>query len=145
MDVAGQYDGAAACPQTLPDLLDDLASRYPGKTALEASGGRAPLTYGQLAAYTGRVGQQLCKLGVCPGDRVALVLENGPEIPAAFLGVTSAATCGPLNPAYSAPEFEFYLTDLRAKALIVGEGMRSASIDVARSLGIQVIVLKPDP
>jgi acyl-CoA synthetase (AMP-forming)/AMP-acid ligase II/acyl carrier protein len=145
MDVAGQYDGAAAFPQTLPDLLDDLASRYPEKTALEAPGRPAPLTYSQLAAHTARVGQQLRELGVCTGDRLALVLENGPEIPAAFLAVTAAATCAPLNPAYSAPEFEFYLTDLRAKALIVGDGMRSASIDVARSLGIQVIVLKPDP
>ena len=33
-----------------------------------------------------------------------------------------AATAAPLNPTYRADEFEFYLTDLRAKLLVVGAG-----------------------
>ena len=38
---------------------------------------------------------------------------------AAFLCVAAGATAAPLNPAYRADEFEFYLTDLNAKVLIV--------------------------
>ncbi len=144
MDVAGQKDGAAGSPRTLVDLLESLASLYPEKAALEAPGRTPPLTYAQLAADTARIARQLRQLGIGTADRVAFVLENGPEIPAAFLAVTAAAACAPLNPAYSPPEFEFYLSDLRAKALIVGRGLRSAAIDVARSLGIQVIFLEPD-
>ena len=37
----------------------------------------------------------------------------------AFLSVASAATSAPLNPAYRASEFDFYLSDLDAKALLV--------------------------
>ena len=36
----------------------------------------------------------------------------------------AAATAAPLNPAYRADEFEFYLRDLEAKALIVQGGAR---------------------
>ena len=41
---------------------------------------------------------------------------------AAFLGIGSAATAAPLNPTYRAEEFEFYLTDLNAKLLVVAQG-----------------------
>ena len=40
----------------------------------------------------------------------------------AFLCVASAATSAPLNPAYRQDEFEFYLEDLKAEALIVEAG-----------------------
>ena len=50
--------------------------------------------------------------GIGRGDRVAIVLPNGPEMATAFLAVAAGATTAPLNPAYRADEFEFYLTDL---------------------------------
>jgi hypothetical protein len=40
------------------------------------------------------------------GSRVA----NGPEMAVAFLGRAAAATCTPLNPAFRAGEFDFYLS-----------------------------------
>ena len=50
------------------------------------------------------------------------MLPNGPEMAAAFVAVACGATTAPLNPAYRADEFDFYLTDLGAKALLVAEG-----------------------
>ena len=47
---------------------------------------------------------------------------------AAFLSIGSAATAVPLNPSYRAEEFEFYLTDLRAKLLIVAAGKDTPAI-----------------
>ena len=64
----------------------------------------------------------LASQGIGPGDRVGIVLDNGPEMAAAFLAIGSAATAAPLNPTYRADEFEFYLTDLRAKLLVVARG-----------------------
>ena len=64
----------------------------------------------------------LNELGIGRGDRVAIVLTNGPEMAIAFLSVASAAASAPLNPAYRPDEFEFYLTDLKARALIVEAG-----------------------
>ena len=48
----------------------------------------------------------------------------------------SARDRAPLNPAYRADEFEFYLTDLHAKALIVAAGQHSPAIEVAAKLGV---------
>src|SRR5439155_20651859 len=45
------------------------------------------------------------------------------EVITAFFGITAAAaTAAPLNPAYTAEEFRFYLEDIEAKALIVPPG-----------------------
>ncbi len=72
-----------------------------------------PLTYGALRALIERTCATLNDLGIGLGDRVAIVLPNGPEMAAAFLCVASAATSAPLNPAYKQDEFEFYLEDLK--------------------------------
>ena len=50
----------------------------------------------------------------------------------------------PLNPAYKAEEFEFYLTDLKAKALVVEAGSTSPAVAVAEKLGVRVVTLTPD-
>ena len=63
----------------------------------------------------------------------------------AFLAIASGASAAPLNPAYRADEFEFHLSDLKAKALIVLEGAASPAIDVAQRLGVSVLRLKPRP
>ncbi len=81
--------------------------------------------------------------GLERGDRVAAVLSNGPESATAFLGVASGAIFAPLNPAYSRKEFEFFLTDLRARALILEEESNSAAAQAAREHGIPVIRLRP--
>ena len=63
----------------------------------------------------------------------------------AFLGVASAATAAPLNPTYRAEEFDFYLSDLGAGALIVLSGSDSPAIRAAEALGIPVIELSTMP
>ena len=67
------------------------------------------------------------------GDRVAIVLDNGPEMAAAFLCVAAGATAAPLNPAYRADEFEFYLSDLNAKILVIERDKASPAVEVATS------------
>ena len=64
-------------------------------------------------------------LGIGRGDRVAIVLPNGPEMATAFVAVAAGATTAPLNPAYRADEFDFYLTDLGAKAILVAPATRT--------------------
>ena len=67
-------------------------------------------------------------------DRVAIVLKNGPAMAACFLAVSGGATAAPLNPAYKSEEFEFYLTDLEPKILVIEEGELSPAIEVAAKL-----------
>jgi acyl-CoA synthetase (AMP-forming)/AMP-acid ligase II len=127
-------------PVTLSELLNAGAA---GTTALTAPGG-VPLSHGALRALLARTVDELAAHGIALGDRVAIVLENGPEMAASFLAIASGATAAPLNPSYRAEEFEFYLTDLRAKLLVVGP-QDTPAVDVASRLGIPVARLTPRP
>lgn len=125
------------------DTLEALLAR--GRTEDVALGapGRRGMTYGALRGLTATVREQLNAWGLGQGDRVALVLPNGPEMAAAFLAVASAATTAPLNPAYRAEELTFYLDDLQARALIVLEGAEGPARDVARARDLPLIELRP--
>ena len=68
--------------------------------------GRSPLSYGRLVSQIGRVGEELWLADIRASDRVAVVLPDGAEAAVAILAVAAHAACAPLNPAYSAREFE---------------------------------------
>ncbi len=100
---------------------------------------QAPLTYqgfGELAIDTVSA---LNQIGIGRNDRVAIVLPNGAMMATAFVCVSGAATTAPLNPNYRQEEFEFYLDDLNARALMVEQGSDSPAIDAAKKLGVLVI------
>lgn len=125
-------------------IQDLLKAGRDDATALSSPGG-VPLTYRALRAHVVEIGRALNAHGIGAGDRVAIVLDNGPEMAAAFLSIGSAATAAPLNPTYRAEEFEFYLTDLDAKLLIVAEGKDSPAVGVAEKLGVPIARLVPQP
>ena len=60
----------------------------------------------------------------------------------AFLGVACAAVAAPLNPAYKADEFRFYMDDLKVRLLILEEGDATPARAVAGELGIPVLDLR---
>ena len=64
-------------------------------------------------------------------DTVAIVCENGPVMATSFLATASNCCAAPLNPSYTSSEFDFYLEDLKPKALIVKEDSNSPVIEVA--------------
>jgi Acyl-CoA synthetases (AMP-forming)/AMP-acid ligases II len=128
-------------PSTIADILKIGADDAP---ALNSPGGTA-LSYRALRALTAKIASELAAHGIGANDRVAIVLDNGPEMAAAFLSIASAATAAPLNPTYRGEEFEFYLTDLRAKLLIVAQGKESPAVAVADKLGVPIARLVAHP
>lgn len=124
-------------------ITDLLASGHDDAVAIEAPG-REPMTFAGLRALTSAVGADLNRLGIGRGDRVAIVLANGPEMATAFLGIGASAATAPLNPGYRRAEFEFYLSDLRASALVVEEGSDTPAIGAAAELGVEVIRIAAD-
>ncbi|MBK7061378.1 MAG: AMP-binding protein [Rubrivivax sp.] len=122
---------------TLKDLLAQGAADAPAISAP----GRAPLRHGALRELIVQTLAALNGWGIARNDRVAIVLPNGPEMATCYMACASGVTSAPLNPAYRADEFEFYLSDLHAKALIVERGSRSPAVDVARRLGVRLIEL----
>jgi acyl-CoA synthetase (AMP-forming)/AMP-acid ligase II len=118
----------------MADTLVDLLSRGNGVSAAILAPSRAPLTYHDVRRQVAVLAGQLNTLGIGAGDRVAIVLPNGPEMALTFLAVASCATAAPLNPAYRTDEFRFYLDDLNAKALIALPG-EAAEARAAASAG----------
>jgi len=128
----------------LEDLLAYYARTAPGRDAILAPG-CIPLTYGALSAQVNDVVRDLRSLGVTRSDRVAVVLPNGPEAAVAMIAVATAAVCVPLNPSFTADEWQRYFGDLQIAALLTRADMDSASRGVAHVLGIPVIDLTPRP
>jgi acyl-CoA synthetase (AMP-forming)/AMP-acid ligase II len=125
----------------MSDTLQHLmAGAAPDTPALSAPQ-RPPLSHGALRTLIDDTLAWLNARGLGRGDRVAIVLPNGPEMASCFLACASGTTSAPLNPAYRADEFEFYLSDISARALIVEAGSASPAVEVARRLGVQLIEL----
>src|SRR5690349_18595990 len=110
--------------ETIPELLERAAAQAP---AIGAEGGVRPLTYGALRSLVRATVRDLNAMGIGRGDRVAMVLQNGPEAATAFLGIASGAIGAPFSPLLREEEYEFDLKDLRAKALVVEAGSESVS------------------
>ncbi len=127
-----------ADPNTIAQLISAGAAQAPALTAP----GTPALDYGGLRELVERTVAALNAMGIGRNDRIAIVLDNGPEMATAFIAVAAGATSAPLNPAYRADEFEFYLSDLNARGLLVSAGSTSAAIEVARKLGVRIIEIE---
>jgi acyl-CoA synthetase (AMP-forming)/AMP-acid ligase II len=126
--------------RTVAELLEIGEASRP---ALRATEGRAPLTYGALRSLARETVAALNARGIGRGDRVAIVLPNGPEMAAVFMTVACGATTAPLNPSYREDEFAFYIDDLKAKALMVAKGVETPARAAAAKLGVPVIEVVP--
>ena len=120
----------------------ELIRKAAGNAAAMDAPGQESLSYGALLNLVEKTVLTLNRNGVHRNDRVAIVLPNGPEMAASFVAISCGATAAPLNPAYRKPEFDFYLSDLDAGALVVEENSNSPSLEAARDLKIPVMLLK---
>lgn len=78
------------------------------------------ITFGDLRDETLQVTQQLCALGIDPGDRVALLLTDSPEFVASFIAIISlGAIAVPINLALRQQDQLFILKDCGACAAII--------------------------
>jgi acyl-CoA synthetase (AMP-forming)/AMP-acid ligase II len=121
-----------------------LASGQDDAPAITAPG-RPALSYAGLRSHVQATVAILNRLGIGRNDPLAIVLPNGPEMASAFVSIGAGATTAPLNPAYQSKEFEFYLSDLGAKALLVERGSSSAAIQVALAAGIPLLEVVMEP
>src|SRR6516225_323528 len=140
---AGKSAGTCAF-SCLRDLLACHGRNAPDRNALLASG-RPPMTYGSLWAWANDVVPRLRSAGVGQSDRVAVVLPDGLEAAVAMIGVAAGAVCVPLNPGFTADEWQRYFSELRVAALLTRPDIDSASRGVAHTLGIPLINLSTRP
>ena len=128
----------------MTDTLAGLIGAQDKSARAIGAPGRDWLSYGALAVQGTQVAAALHGAGIGRGDRVAIVLPNGPEMAVAFVTVAGVATTCPLNPAYRQDEFAFYLEDLKAKAIILAAGETGPAHAAAVAQGLTVIRLSFD-
>lgn len=107
--------------RTIPDLIDELARRYPEREAVVGAGER--YTYGQLRSEVRRLARGLHALGVRRGDKVAILMGNRPEwliadfavtlLGAVMVGVNTWATARELQHILSHSDTRFLITVAR--------------------------------
>jgi amino acid adenylation domain-containing protein len=110
----------AAPPPPFPDVVSLVrAQRAARPDATAVSFGPASLTYRDLAAVVDRVAAALRAAGIGAGDRVGVLLERRPDLPAALLGVmASGAAYVPLDPSYPLARLAQIVEDADLAALL---------------------------
>jgi acyl-CoA synthetase (AMP-forming)/AMP-acid ligase II len=128
-------DRTAAPPDTVAALLDPAST---GPALVTVTG--ETLDHTALRTAVDRLAERLRQAGLGPGDRIAIVLPNGPEMALVLLAAMSVGCAAPLNPKYREEEFRFYLDDLRAAALVTDGGApaaRAAAPEATRAIAVQ--------
>ena len=106
--------------RTIPDLIDELARRFPEREALVGSGRR--YTYRQLRAEVRSVARALHALGVRRGDKVAILMGNRPEWIVVDLAITTlGGVMVGVNTWATARELEYLLGHSDARVLIAAD------------------------
>jgi oxalate---CoA ligase len=137
-------DGGEASGGLPAEALSELlAAGEPASPALIVPESGQVITYAQAASAVDVLAQRMAALGVRRGDRVALALPNGPDIVLLLLAITTlGAAAAPLNPAYTQAEFEFFLSDIAPRLMLIpASGSAAASAAAAGTdtnlLGVQ--------
>ena len=123
--------------------LTELIAAHNGDRLAVGAPDREWMTYDGLRDLGKTVSSQLRTFGIGAKDRVAIVLQNGPDMATAFITIAQSATTAPLNPNYREEEFAFYLDDLKAKALVVEDGYEGPALAAGQSLGLQILRVHP--
>ena len=122
---------------SLYEFFANSADKYPQSTALLS--GDISLSYSDLWTQINTGIRALHALKLGGSHRIAVVMPNSLEMAVTSLTVSSAFCCVPLNPNYTAVEFENIFRQLDINALITLEGFFSQAYQVAENLGVKLI------
>ncbi|HET7174275.1 MAG TPA: AMP-binding protein [Nocardioidaceae bacterium] len=104
-------------PRTLSELFDVVVERFADDPFVLVDG--STLTYREVRRWSRRIARGLIDLGVHPGDKVALLCDNRPELVAMKLAVSRiGAVAVPLNFSYRGAELTSALRHAQASMLV---------------------------
>ena len=110
--------------RTLPNLLDEITTRYPHREAVVWQDDR--LTYAEYRSRVRQVAKGLHRLGVRAGDKVALLMGNRTEwLLTDFAVALLGATLVPVSTWSRARELAYVLRHCHATTLITVDRFRS--------------------
>lgn len=132
--------------ETVFSILEARASSDGDSIAL-APFGAEPITSRSLSRRVLALAAGLQDAGVgstASGDRVAIVLPNGPDLSIALLAACVAGVAAPFNPDYRADEFEAYFRHANCRFLLCGPTESGEAVEAARSAGLPILRLGID-
>jgi amino acid adenylation domain-containing protein len=104
----------------LQQLLTEAAARQPRRPAVSSDG--CLLTYQELDRLSSKVARALLRLGVAPGDRVALLAPKSAASVVGLYGVLKAGACYvPLDPKAPAERLGYVVRDSGAAVIVADE------------------------
>ena len=126
----------------IASLLFSSARRLPGAPAV-ALGSRTVMTYGELAARATQLSAGLrCRLGLQPGERVAICMQNCVEYFEVLFAVWHAGLAAvPVNAKLHARELAWILENSGAKACFAGSDVEGVETIGARSKAFEALHL----
>ncbi len=142
---AQQYDPGVplevALPQgTVPGLLIEATARAPEASALVFFG--KITTYRRLLDQVQRLARAFQDMGLKPGERLALLLPNCPQLAAAYHAVLSLGGVAVLlNPLLSPKEIAYQLNDSGSRTLVVLDHLLPLVEEAAPEVHLEHVVV----
>jgi len=125
---------------TMPELLSRTAKRFPNRTALVFMGKK--IAYRELEAQVNRFARALTAIGVKPGDRVAMLLPNMPQLVMAnYAAFRIGAVPVPNDPLVSEEELVRRLNDSGATVLVTLDLRLPLALETRGKTGIRSFVV----
>jgi long-chain acyl-CoA synthetase len=125
--------------ESLVDLLDRSVRRFGPKTALDFFG--ATTSYTQLGRQVARAAEVLRRLGVGPGDRVALILPNCPQhVVAFYAALRLGAVVVEHNPLYTHEELEFQLGNHHPSVIVAWDKVARMADEIGSGIGAGAVL-----
>jgi long-chain acyl-CoA synthetase len=125
---------------SLVQLLEESFQKYADRTAYSFMG--KEVSYRDTDAQSAALAAYFQSLGLVKGDRVAIMMPNVPQYPAAVAGVLRAGlVVVNVNPLYTPRELEHQLKDSGAKAIVIIENFAATLAQCIASTPVKHVVL----
>lgn len=134
--------------ESISQLIQEKARRFGPKLALCLNGDQAgeQYTYRALDQASGELATGFVRLGLEPGDRVAVLCESRPRWGVVFFAtIRAGAIVLPLDTRQSASELDHILDDARPKFLLVCRGQEQTAAELVRAHSGSITVLSVEP
>lgn len=125
---------------SLVDYFDECTAKFADRVAYVSAG--ASLTYRSLAQKAAAFASYLQRIGVKPGDRVAIMLPNTFQYPVTLFGALKAgAIVVNVNPLYTVRELAHQLKDSGAQTIVVFENFARTLQDALPQTPVKNVIV----
>src|SRR5215218_8787223 len=125
---------------SLVQLMEESFQKYAARTAYVFMG--KEVSYGETDALSRAFAAYLQGLGLAKGERVAIMMPNVPQYPAAVAAILRAGlVVVNVNPLYTPRELEHQLKDAGAKAIFIIENFAHTLQAVMAQVPVRKVIL----